>query len=138
MKALILILLACIYASCLKAQVSVSMRAGYAFKSQDLFVAPALHLSAHNISLIPEFIVSNKDNKPAYFGVRGSYQYRFIEAGAGHYFGLFSVDAYDKDKNGWYTSLFVAGHYKIWFIQYEYLRGNRISLGIKEQISNIK
>lgn len=139
MKTLSIILLTCIYTSCLNAQISGSMRSGYAFKSKDLFISGSMYLSAHNISLIPELIISNKDDKPAYFGLKASYQYKFIEMGAGHYFALLSVDAYDKDKvNGWHTSLFTAIHYKSWFIQYEYLRGNRLSIGVKEKLWNLQ
>jgi hypothetical protein len=117
------------------AQFSASMRLGWASKSKQPFVAPALHFKMqNNVSIGAEMIVNTGDDQPVDLGLRFSYQYKFIEAGAAPYYELYSTDAYDANRNSFETAWFVAVHHKIWFVQYEYLHGNRYSFGLRANL----
>jgi len=116
------------------AQISVQMRTGYSFKSVDAFVAPALNYTFNNITIGGEMMVNTKDNAPVNVGLKGSYQLGPIEAGAGAYYQLYSLDAYDKDRNGFAPSVFVAAHYKVFFVEAEYLKEAKLSIGLRANL----
>ncbi len=88
-------------------------------------------------------IVTFKDNSPAFFGVKMSYEYLIrdelsLQVGYGRYFMLYSMDKYDSWRNGWSNLYFGAVHWRKWFIEYDYLsRNNVLSIGFKEQIGSL-
>ncbi len=135
---LVIIISLCSLASTCNGQISLQMRSGYMFKTKEPFVSPAINFGAYGLALSPEMIVCYKDNSPAYFGVKMSYQYKFIQAGYGRYFTLFSTDDYDKFKNGWSNMFFVSAHWKKFFLEYDYLNGNVLSIGFKENIGGLQ
>jgi hypothetical protein len=103
---------------------------GYAFKTVNAFVAPSLNYSFNNITIGGEMIVNHQDNAPVSFGAKVSYQYKFLEIGAGRYFDAYSADPYDSYLNGWSNAVFAAIHYDRFFLQYEYKNENRLSFGM--------
>jgi kynureninase len=113
------------------AQVSVSMRTGYSFKTNDALVAPGVNYTAGGLNVGLEMIVNTRAEAPVDFGFRSSYQYKFLEAGAGTYYRLYSLDEYDKDRNHLAVSVFTAAHWKVFFVQYEYICENKLSIGLK-------
>jgi hypothetical protein len=116
------------------AQVSVSMRTGYSFKTVDAFVAPALNYTFNNITLGGEMMVNVKDDAPVNVGLKGSYQFGILEAGAAAYYQVYSMDDYDKSRNGFAPGVFIAAHYKVFFVQYDYLKESKLSIGLKANL----
>jgi hypothetical protein len=120
-----------------KAQVYFQMRTGWSVNTSEYIVSPSVSFQAHNISLQPEMIVYPKRDQPAEFGVKASCQYKFVEAGAGRYFALYSTDKFDEYRNCFANQFFVAGHYKKYFLQYGYdtKLGHLISVGVKLNVA---
>lgn len=120
------------------AQTSVQMRTGYNFKTVDAFISGAVNFKTHGFGLSPEMIVLSKQDAPVSFGLKMSYTIGSFEAGAGRYFDLINTDPYPENKlatpNGWSNDYFISYTKGIFFIEYEYKQGHRLSIGIKEEI----
>jgi hypothetical protein len=116
------------------AQTSFSMRIGYSTETKDALIAPALNYTFKAITVGAEMMVNTRDDAPVNFGLKASYQYSFVEIGGGYYYQLYSTDAYDKDKNGFATSVFAAAHWKVFFIEAEYLKEPKFSFGLRTNL----
>jgi hypothetical protein len=113
------------------------MRAGYSFKTQDALIAPAFSFTLFNaVTAGPELMVNTKRDQPVNFGVKAGYQYKFLEAGVGGWYQLYSTDSYDSYKNGFAPSVYAAAHWKLFFVQWEYLNEHKVSIGIREQLND--
>lgn len=117
-----------------KAQIQGDMHIGYAFKTVQPYIAAGMLYNYKNVHVGGELIVNYRDDQPADIGFKASYQYSFIEAGVARYYQLYSLDAEKKQLNGWINGAFVTLHYKIWYVQYERLDGNRIAIGLRENL----
>lgn len=131
MKTLLLLLLPC----ALHAQINFQMRAGISDKPVQFIVAPALTFTAKQFTLASEMIVESDRGQPADFGLKASYSFGNVEAGAGYYYRLYSTDPTIKDvpsQNTFTCMPFVAYHYKQWFFEYDRLPGeNLFTIGVK-------
>ena len=133
----------CCLASTCNGQISMQIRSGAAFKTKEPIIAGAVNFAAHGLALTPEMIVTFKDNSPAYFGLKMSYEYLIrdelsIEGGYGRYFTLYSTDKYDDYRNGWSNLFFVSSHWRKFFLEYDYLNGSILSIGFKETIGRLQ
>ncbi len=141
MKTLLIVLLLPYLAN---GQISLQIRSGYAFNTNEPIIAPAINFAAYGFALSPEMMITYKDNSPAFFGLKMSYEYIVmndisLQAGYGRYFTLYSMDKYDAYKNGWSNLWLGAVHWRSWFIEYNYLsRNNVLSIGFKENIGRLK
>lgn len=116
-------------------QLEAGIRAGYSFKTVDAFVAPSIGYAFNGFRITGEIMTNVKQDAPVNFGMQASYQYRFIEVGFGEWYMLYSLDAYDKNRNkGWVESAFIAAHYKTAFIKVEYLNEVKASVGVRMNI----
>ena len=122
------------------AQISFQMRTGYQIKTIQPFISQSVQFAAHGLAIQPEMVVTWRNDQPAYFGLKMSYQYQFIEAGYGRYFALFSLDKYDQYRNGWMNLFFVSGHWKRYFaeIDYDKINGIALSIGAKCNIGGVE
>ncbi len=118
----------------LNAQISMQFRSGYNH-SAFLGIAPVLALNGFAVA--PEMIINVKKDAPVNFGMKISYQYKFIELGYGRYYNLYTVDKYDSYRNGWSNLIFVSGHYNKWFIEAGYNKRISLSVGVRELFSNM-
>jgi hypothetical protein len=87
-----------------------------------------------NISIAAEMIVNLRPDMPGDFGGFVSYQYKFVEAGAGYYYQLYSTDKFDSYRNCWAANTFIVLHYKICFFKVEYMNEIRLGIGLKYQL----
>lgn len=123
----------------LQAQVSFDMRAGYSVNTVDVVVAAGMQFSAHNLFLHPEMMVYTRDDAPVCFGLKIGYSHPFsgdwwIAGGYGRYFDLFSTNKGNTNRNGWSNMLFANVGWTKWFAEYDYRKGNVITIGVKEPI----
>jgi hypothetical protein len=110
------------------------MRAGYAFKTVEPIISPSLGYSFDNFSFNPEMVIHWKNTEPVDFGWKLSYQFKFIEFGAGPYYSIYSLDKNNKleeNRNHWYPLYFISAHYDGYFIELDYLNQPTISIGAK-------
>lgn len=121
-----------------QSQMSASMRAGYSFKTTDVFLTPGLNYTiANTVTLGGEMMVNLKQAAPVNFGFKASYQYKFIEVGSGIWAMVYSTDGVNNkgaNDNKFAGSVFVAAHLNKFFIQYEYLDQSKISIGVRENL----
>jgi hypothetical protein len=126
--------------------VNVQIRGGYQFESedaaQDILIAPSVSFRAHGIGLTPELVIHYDNSQPVEFGLKMSYKWNFVEAGYGRYFAIYSLDKGATDYNTWLNLWFVSLHCNLlrqnWFIEYDYMNGSRITLGVNGLISKLK
>jgi len=140
MKTLLIIILLPVLAN---GQISLQIRSGYSFKTNEGIISPAINFAAHGFALSPEFIVTTNDNSPAYFGLKIGYEYVIgnnwsLGAGYGRYFTLYSMDKYASYKNGWSNLVFSSVHWRSWFVEYGYMNGSMVSIGFKENIGGLQ
>jgi hypothetical protein len=118
------------------ANISFQMRGGYALKQAGVIIAPAVNFKAHGFAMSPEMIVNASTTQAVNFGLKLSYQYKFIEVGYGKYFDLYSTDKFDLYRNGFSNLLFVDAHYKNYFFEVDNLL--RLTIGARFSIINIQ
>ena len=129
-----LIITLLLLAMCGNSQVSGQMRIGYAFDTGEPIIAPAVSLEAYGLALSSEMIIYTRDDMPVSFGSKLSYQYKFIQAGAGYYYNIYSLDKGFKSYDGRAGMLFVSAHYDRFFLEYDYKNQSVLSFGMKETI----
>lgn len=117
------------------AQPSFTMRTGYSFKTVDAFVAPGINFKfADAVTVGTEMQVNTRDDAPVNLGAKLSYQHGPVEVGVGGYYQLYTLDAYDKSRNGFAPSAFAAAHWRVFFVQGGYLKQWELSIGIRANL----
>lgn len=115
------------------AQLSLTMRAGYNEIYKNPIIASAIAYQTHGFGLASEMIVNTSRSAPVSFGLKLSYQYKFIQVGYGRYYDLYTMDKYDAWRNKWRSMYFISLHCRKWFIEYDY--SGVYTIGIKERLS---
>jgi hypothetical protein len=136
MKTIFTLLFFMMYCTVVHAQLNGQIRVGWACKSNQPILAPSFNYSFGGFAAGTEMVINTNEDAPVDFGFRASYTYKFIEAGVAGYYELYSTDEYDAYKNGWAKSVFVAAHLDRYFIQYDYLHGNRFTFGMCVKLTN--
>ncbi len=119
-----------------RSQISFQMRLGYATKTVEPIVCSGVEFVYNGFAMTPEMIIHYRNTQPVDFGMKVSYQYSFIQIGYGRYFDLFTTDKGYSNLNGFSNLFFIAGHWKQYFIEYDYLRQSIITIGAKATIFN--
>lgn len=123
------------------ADISIQARAGYRNNPNELIIAAAVNFKAYGFALSPELIASTSDASAANFGLKMSYRYKWVEAGYGWYFNLYSTDAYDKGRNGSGSLYFVSVFVRKWFLSCDYnqyVNSVSFSIGYRETIGRLQ
>ena len=142
MKKLIYTLTTLFLTTSLTAQngIMMQMRGGYDFR-KDIVISAAVSARVNGFAITPEIIGHYKDDSPVEGGIKLSYEYKSIEAGYGLYGILYSTDKGTElnAKNGWGNNFFIQYSKTVlkqnWFVQVEYMKTTRITLGVRGFIS---
>jgi hypothetical protein len=123
-----------------------SASAGWHINYQTPGVSAEIDFSAFGFHIKPSVMVTWGLADPAYFTTKFSYETNLFpinqnadfltaEAGAGISYELWSTDRdaenLDGHKNGVVYIPFISLHYKRFFLQYDYVRGSMVSVGMR-------
>jgi hypothetical protein len=123
--------------------ITMQMRGGYDFR-KDIVISAAISFRHQGFAITPELIGHYKDDSPVEGGIKLSYEYKGVEAGYGLYGILYSTDKGTElnAKNGWGNNFFIQYSKTVlkqnWFLQVEYMKTARITLGVRGLISKHK
>jgi hypothetical protein len=124
-----------------QSQTEASIRIGMKTKPASPMIAAGVDFKINSIVISPEMIADVSNSEPVNFGLKAGYEYEVSEsiklrAGAGIFYQLYSMDAYDKNRNGFTGNYFFSAQYKKWFGQAEYMGCVRLSIGMRTPIFN--